>query len=236
MVRSAPLPTTTEQETTVMRDAEAGTAVELTYKGDPTRDNIFKSVNDDLANFFARPIVAKTYIWTPLQGAPFTFTIDPWSLFFDNPRVGNRINNYSLMRANLHARIMINGNGFYYGRLMVDYAPLATHDDVSGYATLITENAVQASQRMKVFIDPSMCCSSELHLPFVYYKDAISPVSSEFANLGRMYCRELNGLKHANAATQPLTINVLLWASDVKLALPTCNNVGMLVADRKSVV
>lgn len=228
MVTSAPIPTTTQEETTTFRDAEIGTMVQLSYKGDPTRDNIFNSANDDLSNFFKRPIVADTYTWTPLQGAPFTGIFNPWADFFLNPRVANRLSNYALMSSNLHVRFLINGNGFYYGRLMADYAPLAGGDDVSSYSTIVPENAVQASQRMKVFIDPSMCCSSELHLPFVYYKDAISPVISEFQELGMVYIRELNPLKHANGATQPLTVTVMIWATEVKLALPTSNNIALM--------
>lgn len=191
---------------------------------------MFSTPNDSLQKFFERPIVTNTYTWTPLQGAMFTANFDPWTAFFNNPRVINRVNNYGLMRANLHVRFLINGNAFYYGRLMCDYAPLRTNDDVTAYATISSDYLVSASQRMKVFIDPAMSCSCELYLPFVYYKDAISPISAEWAQLGRVYMREVNGLKHANAANQPLTITVMMWATEVELAIPTSANSSALVA------
>lgn len=207
-----------------------GTKVSLPYVPDSTRDSLFQNVDASLASFFERPIMARTYTWTPGQGSPFTAIFVPWNDFFGNSRVINRINNYNLMRANLHVRFLINGNGFYYGRLMADYFPLNVYDDVTSGATLIPDNAVQASQRMKVFIDPSTCCSQEMELPFVYTKDGVSIVSGEWSQLGGVYVRELQGLKHANASVQPLTITVMLWATDVQYAIPTSASSSALIA------
>lgn len=212
-----------------MQDADMGTVVSLPWRADPSRDLIFKSVDTSLANFFQRPILTRTYTWTPLQVGAFTAVFNPWTDFFTNSRVGNRINNYNLLRANLHVRFLINGNGFYYGRLMADYAPLPADDYVSSYTTIVAENAIQASQRMKVFIDPSTCCSNEMYLPFVYYKDGVSIPTAEWSNLGSIYVRELQGLKHANAATQPLTITVMVWATDVEMSMPTSVDSSALV-------
>lgn len=221
MVSQNPTSATTNVEVTDLRDAAMGSSVGFNARSDPTRDNIFFAPDASLANFFARPIVAATYTWTPSQASPFTAILNPWTLFFGNKRVVNRINNYSQMRANLHVRFMINGNGFYYGRLLADYAPLSANDQMSSYSTLITQNLVQASQRMKVFIDPGDCCTQEMYLPFVWHVDSISIASAEWSSLGQIYIRELTGLKHANASVQPVTITVMVWATDVRLALPT---------------
>lgn len=204
-----------------MADSIMGTKVSLPSRADSTRDNVFKSVDDSMANFFSRPILATTYTWTPLQVTPFGVSFNPWALFFQNPRVINRLNNYMLLRANVHVRFLINGNGFYYGRLMADYAPLFGNDNVTNFSVTNPLNAVAASQRMKVFIDPSDCCSNEMECPFVWARDAISPIGSEWQGLGQVQIRELCGLKHANGATQPVTISVFLWATDVQYAVPT---------------
>lgn len=204
-----------------MADSTMGTRVSLPTSLDPTRDNVFKSVDDSMANFFSRPILATTFTWTPLQVTPFGQTFNPWTLFFGNSRVINRLNNYMLLRANVHVRFVINGNGFYYGRLMADYQPLFGNDDATSAVTTNPLNAVQASQRMKVFIDPADCCSTEMELPFVWYRDALTPISAEWSSLGQVNIRELAGLKHANGATQPITISVFVWATNVKYAVPT---------------
>lgn len=223
------IPVQTKAEVTQMDDAEMGTMVSLPYTPDPTRDAVFSDVDTSLANFFSRPIVSRTYTWTP-GGAIFSAIFNPWTDFFGNSRVVNRINNYNLLRSKLHVRFLINGNGFYYGRLMADYQPLFGEDDVTQTATLVIQNAIQASQRMKVFIDPSMCCSNEIELPFVWYKDGLSIPNAEWANMGQVFVRELVGLKHANAATQPLTITVMVWATDVQLSMPTSMDCASLIA------
>jgi len=207
-----------------------GTKVSLPYQPDWTRDSLFRDVDTSLSSFFERPIVARTYTWTPNQVGAFTAIFNPWNDFFGNPRVINRINNYNLLRSKLHVRFMINGNGFYYGRLMADYQPLPTNDLVSSVNTLTPENAIQASQRMKIFIDPATCCANELERPFVYPKDGVSIPDAEWGNLGSINVRELQALKHANGATQPLTITVMLWATDVQMSLPTSNDSSALVA------
>lgn len=212
-----------------MNDSDEGMMVSLPYRPDPTRDAVFRDVDTSLANFFERPIVARTYTWTP-SGATFTAIFNPWTDFFGNPRVINRINNFNLLRSKLHVRFLVNGNGFYYGRLMADYQPLFGEDDVSQTATLVIQNAIQASQRMKVFIDPSCGCSNELELPFVWYKDGLSIPNAEWASMGQIYVRQLVGLKHANASVQPITITVMVWATDVQLSMPTSMASTALVA------
>lgn len=230
MVKQGPISASTQAQVATLADDGMGISVGFNSRTDPTRDGIFHAADASLEKFFERPIVAATYTWTPLQGAPFTAIFNPWTLYFGNSRVINRINNYAQMRANLHVRFMINGNGFYYGRLMADYAPLSANDQCSDYSTLIAENAIQASQRMKVFIDPSDCCTNELYLPFVWHADAISPTTAEWSQLGQVYVRELNGLKHANASVQPITITVMIWASDVMLSVPTSFDSTALIA------
>jgi hypothetical protein len=134
------------------------------------------------------------------------------------------------MRAKLHVMFVINGNGFYYGRLMADYTPMAYADDVTVDSLTNFRNAVPASQRMKVFINPSNNCSCQMELPFVNTFDAISPVDASWSSMGNIAIRELVGLKHANGSTQPLTLTTFAWATDVELSLPTSTDSSALVA------
>lgn len=216
-------------ETLDITDPDMGITVTQPQRPDPTRDSAFTDSTMTFADFFSRPIIAATYIWTPNQGAPFGATFNPWSLYYGNPRVANRISNFNLLTSKLHVKFVINGSSFYYGLLMADYAPLSSMDDVTGYNTLDPVNAIQASQRTKVFIDPTSCCTTQLDLPFVWYKDAVSLPSGDLSKLGTVNIRELNGLKHSNGATQPINITVFIWASDVKLAGPTLAPIAGLV-------
>lgn len=214
------IPTTTSAQTLGLKDSEMGTSVSLPYVPDATRDNLFVNADASLASFFERPLIIASYTWTPFQVGAFLQTFDPWSLFFGNKRNINRLNNYAVMRSNLHVRFMVNGNGFYFGRLMASYLPLASFDQVTSTSGTAPE-LVQASQQMKVFIDPSGGCSCELDLPFVWIRDGVSVPLAEWSKLGNITIRQMQGLKHANASNQPINITVLAWATDVQYSLPT---------------
>lgn len=208
-------------------DGEDGISVSLPFRADPTRQSLFASSDSSMANFFERPVLTQTYTWTPGQATPFAANMNPWADYFSNKRVINRLSNYSQLNCKLHVKMMINGNGFYYGRLLCDYVPLVTYDNVSTNTS--TSALMQASQRMKVFLDPACSGSAQFDLPFVWFRDTISISLGQWAELGQINLRELSPLKHANGGTQPITITVMVWASDVQLAMPTSVNSSSMV-------
>lgn len=190
-------------------------------------------VNEDMGNFLSRPLFIYSDTWTPAQGAAETATIDPWTLFMGNKRVINRLNNYRNFRGNLVVRIMMNGNGFYYGRLLIDYVPLASLRTISGTDPTVTQNNVLASQRMHVYLDPSQSTTTELKIPFFWFYDAIDITTAEWSSLGRLYIRQLAGLKHASGGTAPVTYTMAAWLEDVQLGTPTVVDSVSIVAQAK---
>ncbi len=181
-----------------------------------------------LQEFFARPILIKTITWTPAL-AGFGDNFNPWSLFFGNKRVINRLNNYYLMSANLHVKFVINGNGFYYGRAIADYQPIPSGDSVSSVTTSKAICRTGATQRMHIQIDPTTSSGGEMVLPFTYMADKVKIPSAEWSLLGTIFVRELNLLQHANAATTPLDINIFAWAENVDLSMAIPTNSSALV-------
>jgi hypothetical protein len=94
------------------------------YTVDSNADSTYGVADMDdvgLENFFSRPIKIAAYSWG--TGTVLFQRFNPWSLFFENTRVLNRLSNYSLMRCKLHLKIIINGNGFHYGRAICSYNP-----------------------------------------------------------------------------------------------------------------
>jgi hypothetical protein len=174
-----------------------------------------------LEAFFRRPILIREFSWAPGAASPFFQGFNPWADFFTNPRVINRITNYNLMRCKLHVKMMINGNGFYYGRLLANYKPLPDYDEVTRDRGLTPQDNIAASQRPHVYLDPTNNQGGTLELPFVWYYNALSVPSGQWNRMGNMSIRELNPLKHANGATDPITISVFAWAEDVHLDVPT---------------
>lgn len=192
---------------------------------DPTR-SMEDKVESSLDKFFSRPIKIAEREWS--TSVDLNFDINPWSLFFDNPRVNNRITNYNLLRANLHVRIVINGNGFQYGRMLVSYTPLTNWDFLTSNAALVREDLVQASQRPHVFLNPTTSTGGELRLPMFYHRNYISIPDADWYSLGSLYFRTLNSLKHANGATDVVTVSVFAWAEDVSLSMLTSVDTAVL--------
>lgn len=206
--------------TLVFRDGSEQWSSSFSGSHDPTRD---VTVLGDLAltDFFSRPVKIVEYAWDPAAASPFFALFDPWTLFLSNPRVSNRISNYRLMSAKMHVKVLINGNPFYFGRMMCHYTPLSAYDNVSPWTSTNASTLVQASQTLHAYIDPCTSQGCELELPFVWFYDMIDLTLGEQSKLGTMYLREMYDLKHANGSIDPLAIQVFAWMSDVKLSVPT---------------
>lgn len=186
---------------------------------DPTR--MLQDSNDaDLNNFFSRPIKIAEYEWsTTLPTIAQDF--DPWSLYFENPRVANRLCNYNLLRCKLYLKFIINGNGFLYGRSLVSYLPADAYDDLSSNAALIKQDLVQASQQPHVFLDPTTSTGGDMCLPFFYHENYINIPDGDWDRMGRVYIRTLSDLKHANGAADQVTISCFAWAEEVECSVLT---------------
>lgn len=191
---------------------------DMPFVSDPIRAET-DSNDADLGNFFSRPIKIAEQEWG--TGTTLGFDFNPWTEYFTNPRVINRINNFNLLRCSLKVKIVINGNGFLYGRAIAHYLPHASLDELSTTRFLIPEDIVQASQMPHVYLDPTTSSGGELTLPFFYYKNNMSIIMGNWAEMGQMYIRSINSLKHANGASDQVTVSVFAWAEDVKLSVLT---------------
>jgi len=181
-----------------------------------------------LTEFFSRPVRIHSFAWTP--ATPVFEYIDPWNLFFTNPRVVNRINNYNLLRCKLHVKVVLNGNGFYYGRMLVSYLPRP--NEIFGSPlprAFVSQDLIQASQLPHVYLDPTTSQGGQLELPFFCPHNAISIPLADFDQMGIIVLRDLAQLNHANGGTIPISVTVYAWATDVTLSIPTSASCGAIV-------
>lgn len=185
---------------------------------DPTR-SLQDSDDATLGNFFSRPIKIAEQDWG--TSTQLAFDIDPWSLYWENPRVANRIANFHLLKCNLKIKVIINGNGFQYGRALVTYLPFDAFDTLSSNTALIRSDLVQASQQPRIFLDPTTSQGGEMKLPFYFHANYLTIPSSNWDVMGRLYFRSLNELKHANGASDVVTVSVFAWAEDVDMSVLT---------------
>lgn len=212
-------------QTTEFADANA----QWTYAVDSECDPTYSSTDNDgvsLQEFFSRPIKIATYSWD--VDNLFFQSLRPWELFFENPKVLNRLVNYNLLRAKLHVRLMINGNSFYYGRMCASWLPLDTKDQFFNSRPSVPQDMIQESQRPHVYLNPTESKGGDLLLPFIWPSNALLIPQQQWREMGQMEIRSFGTLKHANGATDPVTVSVFAWAEDVHISIPTSNQPGSL--------
>lgn len=190
--------------------------------------NIADTDDADLGNFFSRPIKVQSYSWA--TGTNLFETFNPWQDFFENPRVLNRITNFNLLRCKLKVRIMLNGNGFHYGRAIASYIPLHNLDEFTKDRSYFIQDVVAASQRPHVYLDPTTSQGGTLTLPFFWYNNALNIPLQQWRDMGKIIIHGMQNLKHANGATDQVTVSVFVWAEEVSLSIPTADEPGALSA------
>jgi hypothetical protein len=173
-----------------------------------------------LGEFLSRPIKIQQYQWTP--GLQLFETFNPWTDYFSNSDVLEKINRFRNLRCKLCLKVLINGNSFYYGRALLSYNPYLDNDQVTVNRTFFLEDLVAASNKPHILLDP---CSSEgghMCLPFIWpenYLDITYPLWEE--KMGRCTIHDFDVLRHANGGTDPITVSIFAWAEDVSLLIPT---------------
>nr|QUS52738.1 hypothetical protein 2 [Mute swan feces associated picorna-like virus 26]QUS52742.1 hypothetical protein 2 [Mute swan feces associated picorna-like virus 26] len=211
-------------------DFESTTEDNHEHVGGEIQDPFDQMLDTDVshADFFSRPLKIAEYEWSTsvTLGARF----NPWELFYRSKRVANRLANFNLLRSKLCVKFVINGTPFHYGRLLVSYNPLHTRDNMTVTRSLLTVDAVAATQRPHVFLDPMEGQGAEMCLPFFYHKPALLiPAAGDIEGMGEIDILQLNPLKTANGGSSTINIAVFAWAEDVKLAVPTQTNPNALV-------
>jgi hypothetical protein len=192
---------------------------------DPVHDSL-QAPDSSIGDFFARPVQIYSFAWTP-GTAPF-IRIDPWSLFFENKRVSNRINNYNLLQSDLCVKIAVSGNGFNAGRMLAYYTPLFSTDRTQQPRSGEARDLVLASQRMHLWLNPTTSQGGVMKLPFVYPANALQISKREWDHMGTLNFAAATTLAQANKGPTPLTITVFAWAENIKLSVPTLTNMGAL--------
>lgn len=189
------------------------------------RDDTFELANNsdtDLGDFLARPVLISSSTWA--VGSDLNLTIDPWSLYMGTATVAKKLDNYYLFRGDLRVRIQINGNPFYYGKVVCAYHPLFVRDDY--YPGTVNNNnpgvrLMALSQMPNVMLDPTEAQGGVLQCDYFYPSNYITLTTSDRTELGRLHLKSMQSLRHANGGTQPLNISVFAYMENVVLTVPT---------------
>jgi hypothetical protein len=180
--------------------------------------------NISLSDFLKRPLLIKTVSW---GAGPIHTDVDPWVSLLSNPRIQNRINNFQLFRGTCHVKFLLNGNGFFYGRMMASYLPFSELTFTRPVSSIGGEDLlVPISQYPRVFLDPSTSGGAEMVLPFFYPYPYISLTDNlDFRRLGTIYFNPIANLRHSSqdlaVSNERVTISVYAWFEDVEVQGPT---------------
>lgn len=197
-------------------DESAGVKVDL--GSIPNYIKCDTSQNVELGDFLSRPVLIASLTWT--EGASFNAYIQPWSQFFNIAAIKRKLDNYYMLRCNLHVKFVINASPFYYGGICAAYNPLYVFNTTIPYAG---SELNTISQRPCVWLYPQNSQGGELVLPFVYHKNFFDATdNTDLQQMGNIDMYSAGILRNANTvAGTDVDIQVFAWASELELAGPT---------------
>lgn len=211
-----------EQENVHFVDGDTPWSYDITANADETT-KLSGFSDAQLGDFLSRPIKIKEYQWTP--GAALSVTrFNPWTEFFNNADVLDKINRYRNLRCNLRLKVLVNGNSFYYGRALLSYNPYTQNDEITVNRAFIEQDLIQASQKPHLLLDPTTSQGGEMLLPFIWPENYLDITKAGWhTNMGEIDIHDFDVLHHANGGTDPITITVFCWAENLTLSVPTTN-------------
>lgn len=153
-------------------------------------------------------------------GQDFNIALNPWQLFFENPRVFEKLKNFRNLRGDLKIKLVVNGNPFYYGSYIMYYHPLHTVDSRTSQNNSL-QGIIQFSQMPHIYIDPCEGTGGEITVPYFYNKDAMNIIDRDWQEMGQIVIRTIFPLQHANDNTEPIDVAIFAMAQNVVLSTPT---------------
>lgn len=204
-------------ENVAFSDQDAGWMAVIESQPDSTFDDVATS-DTDLGSFLSRPTIIFQDLWG--VGTPFEFKLNPWTEFFKDPAVINKIANFALIRCKMKIKVVISGTGFHYGRCIVSYNPLAQANNFEP-TSYGFQDIMLLSQRQHIFLNPALNEGGELCLPYFFPTNYFSTLNKSWELAGELVIKSFDVLSHANGGDDPVTITMYAWAEDVSLTMPT---------------
>lgn len=172
-----------------------------------------------LDGFVKRPLKIFDFQWAQNDGT--VRSINPMSYLFNNSDFRAKLDHWRNFRGNLKLKIVMNGNPFYYGRMMVAWEPHNTQATI--IPTLAArDEAMQLSQRMHLLADPSSSEPLEMTIPYFLPEESLNMVNNgQINSYGLLYFFPLNDLRHCNGSTNSITVSTFAWLESYEVAMPT---------------
>lgn len=221
MGTDSPNPTEDQQENVGFSSDVTGSIV--TVPMSMSDYNVDSSTNVELGKFLSRPVLISTITW--LENDIVDEFVQPWSSYFNTASIRRKLDNYYLLRCNLHIKVVINASPFYYGCVQMAYRPLNIFGPAPIYSGAGAGDItlMGRSQRPHICVYPQNCQGGEMVLPFLYHQNWLNATDIDaLEGMGILNFDSFGILANANSVVgQGVTIQVYAWAEDVQLAGPT---------------
>lgn len=202
-------------------DADPGFAMGVDSQPDSTF-SIGATANIDLGDWLSRP--QKIYDFSVSTGTtPIAHSFKPWELYFNNPAVKRKLENYALLRCKMKVKFIVNAAPTYFGQHMCSYEPLTDFLPPNIIIpTLDPTTLMPHSQRPHVYLRFSQSQGGTLSLPFFYHSNWLRITdNSDFAAMGTINVLPMTELRNSNGVSGDVTVTVLAWAEEVEVAQTT---------------
>lgn len=181
------------------------------------------TTDDSLSEFLSRPVRIAQTTWAMSDVKGTSTTYHPWRLFFNDPAIQRKLQNYAWLKCDLKIKVMLNASPFYYGANLLHYVPIP---DFVGQTVSLDAGFryfIPFSQRPHMWIYPQNNSGGEMTLPFLYHKNWLSTVNgNEFNDMGLLISTIVDPLQSANGATgTDVTVSLYAWAENVVISGPT---------------
>jgi hypothetical protein len=191
--------------------------------------------DDNLGKFICRPV--NIYTTTVPIGSGFAISILPWSLWYSNADIAQKLSGYARFRGNLKLTLICASTPFNFGFLRASYKPLVndvsdnSFGDFSGGSGALTDTALNniiITQRMGVDIHVGRDQTKDLVLPFILPSDFLDMVgaaatTNNFEYMGRLYVTSIAPVQTVSTSTTPVTFSIIAEMQDVVLETPVYN-------------
>jgi hypothetical protein len=208
-------------------------------------DTGFRTIG--IAEFLERPVLIETQ--TIALDTATEITIDPWTLWSDQPSVRAKLRNFMYLRCNLHLRIVVSGTPFHYGKLLISYQPLASANaNLTAHATQIASYPTARSMlitylsqaRNTAVLDVNSNQPVDIACPFIWLRPMLKLDSGtttalgsgdpypNMPHMGSLYIWSINDPQSVSATPSDLGLQVYGWAEEVHLSGPTATMVEVV--------
>lgn len=205
-----------------MDEASDNTAgYDLSYDGISAMD---QTERIDFVKFLSRPVKIASFIWAESDSVATERNFFPWQLFFTNPAVRDKLNNFAFISCKLKVKVLINASPFYYGAMLMSYQPLQTlTPSTIVFDSVQNNHFIPTSQRPHLWLYPQGNIGGEMTLPFFYQKNFIDAQSGpSMIDMGQLTFTNYTTLQSANGVSSAgATIAIYAWAEDVRISGPS---------------